>query len=282
VTYAPNEGCRLISVTVDDKPVSISDFNDRYGFHDVTANHKIKVVYEPLPELKITKKMDKETYHKGDTVHFTIEAKNIVKDSHAENVIITDNGLSKGLKIKPDTIKSRKGEVAAEENGFTVTIDNLKGEETATVTFDAEIVNKEIEAAEIVNVAIVDSDETDPVDDNAEGVIAYDVDYAWEGAHPDKEVPGSQKDIPWGTDYTVDETYKASTEVKDVIDGQKGTWHFNGWDKNGTITITDDLTIKGTWTFVPEYDITTSVENGEITDTEKDIPEGQNRTIVCP
>lgn len=107
----------------------------------------------------------------------------------------------------------------------------------------------------------------------------HNVTYEWEGPHPDKEVPEGQENIPHGDEYTVDTTYTPGQTEKGTKDGQKGTWTFEGWDKNGTLEIVEDVVIKGTWSFVPEYDITTDVVNGTITEDESDIPEGQNRVV---
>jgi hypothetical protein len=46
ITYSPNEGYDLVSVTVDGTPVSIVAFPDSYTFFSVRANHSIAVVYE--------------------------------------------------------------------------------------------------------------------------------------------------------------------------------------------------------------------------------------------
>ena len=280
VTYSPNEGCRIVSIKVDGQDVAINDYPDHVDFNSIKANHDVKVVCEPIPDLSIEKKADKKNYHKGDIVHYTITVKNTVEGSHADNVIVTDKELSKGTKIKSEVTTS-KGTVTMDDNGFTVKVDKLLGGETITISFDAEIINAEIASKVLKNTASVDSDDTDPKTGDAESEIGYDVKYKWEGKYPTgKKVPADAKDIPWGTEYNVNDDYKTGDTVKETVDGQKGTWRFNGWDKTGTLTIKDDVEITGTWTFVPEYDIATEVENGTITETETDIPQGQNRTII--
>lgn len=106
------------------------------------------------------------------------------------------------------------------------------------------------------------------------------VSYEWVGPHPGHDVPGGKTDIKSGDEYSVDTSFTVGQTEKGTKDGQKGTWTFEGWDKNGTLEITEDTVIKGTWSFVPEYDITTDAVNGTITETETDIPEGQNRVIT--
>lgn len=52
VTYAPDEGYHLESVTVDGVDADIEDYEDSYAFLDITENHAIKVVYaiDEVPE----------------------------------------------------------------------------------------------------------------------------------------------------------------------------------------------------------------------------------------
>lgn len=106
------------------------------------------------------------------------------------------------------------------------------------------------------------------------------VEYEWEGDHPDVPVPDGESEIVPGTTYSVDTTYKPGDTLKGEKDGKKGTWTFNGWDKTGDLVLNEDTLIKGTWSFTPEYDITTEAVNGTITETETDIPEGENRVIT--
>jgi len=108
--------------------------------------------------------------------------------------------------------------------------------------------------------------------------------YKWQGDHPNKPVPEGTS-MPPG-DYDVDTTYKAGDTVAETnvtYEGKnypRGTWTFNGWDKNGTLNITEDTEIIGTWTFSPEWNITTSVTNGTISENENNIPDGENRVVT--
>lgn len=231
------------------------------------------------PNLKITKTQDKEKYHLSDTIHYTVVVENIQANSHADHVVITDQDLSPGINIKGEVTASA-GTVVQNGNSFTVSADELLGEDDITIEFDATIDKTKIESKTASNVASVNCDQLDPREADTSATIVCDVVYEWDDPHPDLEVPESTIGQDWGTDYTVDTSYKTGDKVKGRVDGQKGSWRFNGWDREGTFALKDDVVIKGTWTFIPEYDIVTEVEHGTITPTEIDIPEGETRVVA--
>ena len=108
------------------------------------------------------------------------------------------------------------------------------------------------------------------------------VTYQWRDDIPEEvasELPPSKNDVESGVSYDVDRTRKVGDRVEEAKDGQQGYWTFNGWDQTGEFTITSDVVIKGTWTFHPTYNITTSVEGGTITPNINKIDEGESKTI---
>ena len=82
INYAPNDGYKLRSVTVDGAEVDISQYPSSYTFTNLDKNHEIAVVYE-LPTYTVTYNWDGEapegkavpkdtgSYHKGD--HYTVD-----------------------------------------------------------------------------------------------------------------------------------------------------------------------------------------------------------------
>ena len=58
ISYSPNTGYYLKSITVDGVDVSITDYTDDYSFENITADHKIKVVYAKNPYIVIQKQID--------------------------------------------------------------------------------------------------------------------------------------------------------------------------------------------------------------------------------
>lgn len=103
----------------------------------------------------------------------------------------------------------------------------------------------------------------------------YSVVYEWEGKHPDRKVPDGQTGIPSGSEYKVDTSYAPG----DTVTTDDGIWTFLGWDREGMITIDRDVTIRGTWAFEQFHEITTEVVNGTITEDQKKILPGENRSI---
>lgn len=54
ISYAPNDGYYLKSITVDGNPQDIKSFLDDYDFNNINTNHHIKVVYEKIPDKDLT------------------------------------------------------------------------------------------------------------------------------------------------------------------------------------------------------------------------------------
>ena len=66
VKYSPKEGYHLKSVTVDGNEVDKTQFENKYSFANITANHKVEVVYEATPSVTDpTKTFDKKEYLEG-------------------------------------------------------------------------------------------------------------------------------------------------------------------------------------------------------------------------
>jgi len=74
-------------------------------------------------------------------------------------------------------------------------------------------------------------------------VDKWDVIYEWYDAPDIAEIPDSVLDIVNGATHTVDTTYTTDTEI---IYGS-AIYTFLGWDKSGTLTVTEDITIVGRW-----------------------------------
>jgi len=78
----------------------------------------------------------------------------------------------------------------------------------------------------------------------------YNVTYSWTGDIPaDQTIPANRSNIPYNTTYAVDAKYVSGYQVTGTKNGIPGTYSFSGWDKTGTLTITDNVEIKGSWLF---------------------------------
>lgn len=237
-------------------------------------------ITQVAPKLSIEKKIDKQVYHIGETVHYTVIAKNEIANSWADSVLIDDSSLSLGQNIVAGSVRSSKGTVSQNGKAWSVKIDQLKGGETVTITFDVTLDNKSMNNDVLSNKATLASDQTGGgLESETTATVDADVEYQWNGPHPNKTVPNGGT-YDWGITYQTDTSYKPGDKVKDVVDGHKGSWVFKGWDHPASFRLIEDTVIKGEWEFVKEYDITTSIVHGRITPTEIDIPEGSNRVIT--
>lgn len=108
----------------------------------------------------------------------------------------------------------------------------------------------------------------------------YSVNYEWDGDHPDLAVPEGKDGLKKKDIYSVDTTFTPNKEFDGTHKGKPGTWVFDGWDNNGDIVISGNLVIKGKWHFVNKFKIETKAINGNITEPETGIPEGENRVIT--
>lgn len=96
-------------------------------------------------------------------------------------------------------------------------------------------------------------------------VPTWKVEYSWTNA-PDgvyaQAIPNSVYTLVNGSTYTVDSTYTSSTVIEktDVHGHVIGRWTFSGWDKSGSITVTGDVIIRGSWTYE-----TVAVPGGNVT-----------------
>ena len=236
-------------------------------------------IMEVAPKLAIDKEVSDTEFHVGDTVHYKVTAKNETPHSWANNVVISDADLSVGQNIVSGSVKSNLGTVTQDGNHFEVKIDELEQGQNAIIEFDVKLDKNTLKSKTLYNKATVSSTQTGP---GPEAEVTADllanVKYEWKGDHPDKAVPTGGT-YTWGITYETSPKFTVGDKVKDTVNGQKGSWVFEGWDHDASFKLIEDTVIKGEWKFVKEYDVTTSIENGTITPTEKDIPEGSNRVV---
>ncbi|WP_288394890.1 SpaA isopeptide-forming pilin-related protein, partial [uncultured Vagococcus sp.] len=119
------------------------------------------VNYAIIPEAKLeaTKTADKKEVKVGDVITYTINATNTVKDSLLNPVVITDN-LPEGLELVKDSVKAsdKDAKVEVDGNNIKVTFNNVTGESSVNVTFEAKVTDKA--GKTVKNVALVEG--TDP------------------------------------------------------------------------------------------------------------------------
>ena len=212
INFAPKDGYKLKSVTVDNEQVDISKYPNSYTFTNLDKNHEIAVVYE-LPTYTVTynwggeapkgKAVPKDTgsYHKGD--HYTVDT------TYKKN----------------DTVKGEKdGKKGTWTfSGWTDPNNGTMGDKNATITGSWTFTEA-----------------------NKHQVV-----YDWgKDAPAGKELPKNSDSYYVGDKYTVDTTYKKGDTAKGEKDGKKGTWTFSGWiDPNNGTMGDKNATITGSWTF---------------------------------
>ncbi len=120
------------------------------------------LIYPREPSLdsdKVAENLEegKEVYHVGDTVVYTITARNTVRESVVENFTISDQ-LPEGLRFVEGSLEVRHGGTAEYEGGtITATFGEVTDTDWRTVTFQAVIESGQV-GSEIENVATVSGD----------------------------------------------------------------------------------------------------------------------------
>lgn len=155
ISFSPNNGYYLANIMVDDREVSIKNHISWYDFKNVKENHRIKVVYEKIPMLSITKTLDKKTYYPGSVAHFTITLQQTIEGAVARNVVVTDKDITDGVKIDVSGIMVKGVDknnfnIRKTGKGFVLSLQELPYGKTATISFDA-VVSKSISSKKLKN-----------------------------------------------------------------------------------------------------------------------------------
>lgn len=120
VSYQPNEGFRLKSLTVDGQEQNIQDYPTEYTFPDLQADHTVHAAFEEIPRYTVTTSVQNGTIdenpsgaeHEALTVHFS-------PDEHYE---------LDSLVIDGETVA-----ITGEETSYT--FDDLTSDHTVSVSF---------------------------------------------------------------------------------------------------------------------------------------------------
>ncbi|WP_042143451.1 isopeptide-forming domain-containing fimbrial protein, partial [Paucisalibacillus sp. EB02] len=138
------------------------------------------LVYPRYPVLEAEKtavnvKEGKENYEAGDTVHYTIKARNTVKDSVVEDLVISDV-LPEGLTFVEGSIEvSHEGSVDYKDGTIMASFGDVTDTEWRTVTFQAQI-NSNQYGKSIENIATVDAGNIEtPVSPSKEIIVDKEV-----------------------------------------------------------------------------------------------------------
>lgn len=221
VSYQSEPGYYLKRILVDGKEVSVKKYAAAYSFEEVKESHDIKVVYQKIPQLQITKKSDSDTYQTGDTIHYTVCLSQIIENAVAENVVVTDTDITPGVEIMADSIQisgvpeGRYG-VQTLDNGFSVLLPSLADKEELLIRYDAVIRDETLAGKEVRNnvSATCDFMEGDsPVSAEAVLKVANPPVVSPE-SNEEVEAPENKPDVPKKT--KVEKTVKAPEPIPKV------------------------------------------------------------------
>ncbi len=105
-------------------------------------------------------------------------------------------------------------------------------------------------------------------------VASWNVTYEWTGAPTGKfaqTLPAGATGVVNGDRHTVDTTFTAGTTVIKYESGiEVGKWTFSGWDKTGELTVTENVTISGKWTYEETFIPPIIISYGRVTVTKVD------------
>ena len=258
VKYSPKEGYHLKSVTVDGQEVDKTQFENKYSFANITANHKIEVVYEGTNAPKIEKHFDKSEYKIGETILNTIIFRNDgVKDAIIKNLVIADQN-KEGVKIDTSSIEvnyTGSGNpivkvIDAATGKFNVFFDEFRGGDQVTIKFKS-IFEKNAEKVE--NDADATGDNIEKITAHAEATPKYEVitEVVNGTISPNVEVKkGENAKI----EYAPNDGYKLK---KVTVDGNVVTDHPENYDFTN---ISDNHKIKVEYEAIPRPTITKSFD----------------------
>ena len=258
VKYSPKEGYHLKSVTVDGNEVDKAQFENKYSFTNITANHKVEVVYEGTNAPKIEKHFDKTEYKIGETILNTIIFRNDgVKDAIIKNLVIADQN-KEGVKIDTSSIEvnyTGSGNpivkvIDAATGKFNVLFDEFRGGDQVTIKFKS-IFEKNTEKVE--NDADATGDNIEKITAHAEATPKYEVvtEVVNGTISPNVEVKkGENAKI----EYAPNDGYKLK---KVTVDGKVVTDHPENYDFTN---INDNHKIKVEYEAIPRPTITKSFD----------------------
>ncbi|MEI3606928.1 isopeptide-forming domain-containing fimbrial protein [Pseudogracilibacillus sp. SE30717A] len=187
-----------------DKPDKPEEEVEIYPRHSVFESEKLAANLEK----------DKEKFEVGDTIVYTIKARNKVSDSLVKNMSIADT-LPEGLEYVEDSLKiSHEGKGEFKDGKITVNFGDVTDTEWRTVTFQVKIKSGQ-SGKEIENIATVDGDNVDESDKPKEKV---NVDPKTPKLESEKLAKNAEKDkVNYEVGDTVVYTIKARNTVSDSV-----------------------------------------------------------------
>lgn len=181
VSWVAKDGFYITKVTIDGTVTysgnKVNGYPTEYSFSNINSNHSVEVTTAKIPFLKITKNSDQNTYNYLDTVTYRIVVEQTIEGAVADDVVITDKDMTKGLELDLSsiTVNHSDAKIEVEENSFTIYLEQLNYNDPVTITVKGKVNHDMLESKDIRNTAKVSSVQTEEIMDEAEVSLYYRV-----------------------------------------------------------------------------------------------------------
>ena len=164
VHFRANDGYYVSRVLVDNQPYyNFEEYEDEYGFYNITEDHHVYVECVPMPDFKLEKTTDKEVYNYKDTILYSVEVTQTVQNTSAYNVVISDANIPANIHADLDSLNVSgidKQDYSLEKGteSWKLIIDELAYNQKAVVIFEAEIDDIVSVGTDVINTVYLTSD----------------------------------------------------------------------------------------------------------------------------
>ena len=173
VTYKTTVIEPSLSGTTITNYVSVTSSNSFNTVEDTCDVDILKPVFE------ISKTSDKEFYNINDTIHYTVNAKQVVEGAKAYKVVLNDANLNKGLKINQDSIvvnglDEADYDIERKPQGYLLLHLDYMSDEELQIDYDAKVVDPKLAGQKInheVSISCINNPEIAKWEDSIENVV---------------------------------------------------------------------------------------------------------------
>lgn len=132
-----------------------------------------------MPIFEIQKNADREFYNINDTIHYVVNARQVVEGAKAYNVVLDDTHLNKGLRFKPETVKvtgldDDSYEVDYKEQGYYLLHLNSMSDEEIKIEYDVDVIDSTLAGQKIeheVYISCINNPKVDEWKSSVENVV---------------------------------------------------------------------------------------------------------------
>ena len=164
VHFRANDGYYVSRVLVDNQPYyNFEEYEDEYGFYNITEDHHVYVECVPMPDFKLEKIADKEVYNYRDTILYSVDVTQIVENTTAYNVVITDADMPEKIDIDFDSlsvngIEKKDYSLEKGHDSWKLIIDEIGYKQTVTVAFAGKVNDVNAAGTDVTNTVYLTAD----------------------------------------------------------------------------------------------------------------------------